>query len=38
MKENIIEAKGPFDDQDREIGYDTLIISYLNFMFDAPKG
>jgi len=29
---------GAFDGQDRETGYDTLIISCLNLMFDAPKG
>jgi hypothetical protein len=31
-------TKGAFDGQDRETGYDTLIISSLNLMFDAPKG
>jgi len=30
--------KGLFDVPDREIGYDTLILSCLNLMFDAPKG
>jgi len=32
------EVTGAFDGQDRETWYDTLIISCLNLMFDAPKG
>ncbi|RHN52867.1 hypothetical protein MtrunA17_Chr6g0485201 [Medicago truncatula] len=29
--------QGPFDGQDREAEYDTLIVFCLNRMFDAPK-
>jgi len=35
---NNINFNFPFDDQDREAEYDTLIISCLNIMFDAPNG
>ena len=33
-----IEAKGPFGAHDRETGYDSTILSYLNPLFGAPIG